>query len=130
MRVLKVSGELREQQPLTVAGLLAADTGAIIQIADVASWDLNVFDVSSATPKVPVHQLLGQSPSGVFFPPTVDDFWTFDDIGYNFRHKTTPDDFEMRGGHRYVWEYRFDTSFGIAWGVAEIRCVAVMSPHS
>lgn len=74
--------------------------------ASLTSITLKVFKDSKASAKSPtLTEVVGISTS-VFDTLQVDDFWTKDTTGYNFRHQVSGNAFP-RGGLKYVLEYDF-----------------------
>ena len=116
-------------------GLLTAPQGEALQIADVSTWDVRMYETGSFPGderrlKRPIYQELGVLPAsantnvGLPLTPLIvsdnpvrsDGFWDGPPPGYNFLHFIRPGDLsafapptQVNGGRLYVLEYLFTT---------------------
>ena len=119
---------------ISTIGLLVDPLGDALQIADVTSWDVKVFEVGTfpgdeRRSKRPIYSELAVNPgsantnAGLPGTPLIisdtvrtDGFWDGPPPGYNFLHFIRPSDLSgfappasLTGGRMYLVEYAFTT---------------------
>lgn len=116
------------QSIITMARVVLPITGLLRQL-DFAGGGitLKVYDLTDSS-EVYTESL--NASSTVFDTPIVDDGWTEDTIGYNFRHALAPSRYELIGaGKKYRLEYSLNVSIGAdyAYVISEITLDGILS---
>lgn len=123
-----IYSELIEGKDIWTKGRATGDDLVPLVQADCSGWSLQVFDRNSDTSETSIYTFTQTSVSSVVYNTLQQGpEWTYDDIGYNFKHRIAQASFAQQGGHTYVLEYQLETT---AWGpVPVIHHVTVISRH-
>ena len=130
-----IHSEVEEGENFGTAALLSDPLGVALQISDITSWDVRIYDQSrrdSVRHQDTVYQNLGVTPAtnntnttpgsaGIFSNIIRNDgYWQGQPPGYNFLHIITSTvweayspAFDPRGGHTYRVEYKFTTTWNV-----------------
>lgn len=107
----------------TLARVVGADNSTFVQSTADGSpnWSLSVYNLSSSTPTTVVHTASGNA-SDVLFNSLQPggDYWSVDEIGYNFRHRLVGSAIPVAssvGGATYKLEFTLNTTL---WGAVPI----------
>ena len=126
----KAVGEVYEDQTVTNLARIIIPSGGPIQQSDVASDILlEVYNLTSDDPDIAIAATTSiTASSSIFNAYQVDNRWSADTVGYNFKHSYTPDEGLLEGGNTYRFEYKITTSAdGILFVVTEVAVRSIFS---
>jgi hypothetical protein len=104
-----VYGTVIEGREAHIAARVVNRVGTVLVPADVASYTLDIYDLSASTrDEYPVYEFASSSSSTLIQPTlVVDKYWSADDVGYNFLYPLAPPSpLPLLAGHVYrveVW---------------------------
>lgn len=108
--------EVPEHTHVTLLARVKSVTDELILIDDVASIELNVFDLSGPTPLTFIHGESLTVAEVIFDTIQTDARWDVDSTGYNFRFEVTDPEVMVAGGKRYRYEVLLRMDTGVIGG--------------
>lgn len=106
-----IRGVIFEDGGATLMARVLGQSGSAITQASLTAITCKIFDLNSATPDTAVATPTITISDVVFDTLQTDARWSFDVVGYCFRHSPSASTFSS-GDHRYRVEYKFDPVSG------------------
>lgn len=113
MRLIAPQVKIREYANFAGVAYLETASGVMLDTSNCVSASVNLFDLGSSTPSIPVFSAPTlQAANCMFDTRQVDGYATYlgDGDGYNFLYVLNDDDYHMQGGKTYRLEVILTTT--------------------